>query len=1231
MSKILLSIVGVLCLFANIYGQNLLKNHDFSKLKKQLPAFWAFGKYSGAQAEIKLDNQIFHTSKPSLRILKSDDKGWVQLVQTVRLKALSQPRKIKVSAWIYSEKTKLGSLVIMGDSAKKRNIIWKNLKIFSGTFEWKKIEGTAIIPVGTIRLSISIRLNKKGLIWVNDCNVEFSNKHDSLLKNPELKGKINPLTRMPAGWQKKYVDGYENVSDIKVNGSVLQIIWKSGGAKFGAETFPVSLLKPGNYIFSAKCKILGNSSAQLSAGNYHSKQVKSDSWQAISVVFKVKAGESINPICWNLGQGNVQYQNFSLTKTTTKVVDSFPIQAFALPVQITKIWKGKNEFNTFADTPVPLSFEFKGDKSKFKKAALVIELPVELRIAEAYNMHTALTQVEKPQITPIERNGRKFNRYTFTNPRVFRIIQKAFAWERKLAMAIVPAKPELTEKVFPVYWYLTADRKKSEEHNFKLRLLPPMVKAKMPKSFPNYSWSLLDINFDSPALFKKVAEGIEKSGMNYRKRSSAHRYKKIDNILAARGWKFYVTNPDYYHPKFCGLNKSTLKDKIAMSKNPKGSTYAHKICPSYFNTSQEFRKHIYSFLQKKYSSYGIKNGDVIIFDIEPWQPMEWCFCESCRKDFAKKNNLKTIPAAQEIKNKHSGQWSAFRNAQTAETTKIIADFFRKNYPKSKIFDYDYVVDFSKPDYRNYYKAVAKDPKLNEKYIDGHFASYYHYTDKRAFDLIDINIKNLKKDYYVVAGLDRLGYLNSNEILSPRRMRMLLLASAVNGAKGFSIYSGEHFDGLYLQMFNRTMPLIAKMENTFQQGKRIDAQINITPLPYHIRKIKIGSKVKKIIRPNWKDYFASRAHKFNNNIIISLFNYNPTKKMFSTISLKVPTAKYTIINISSGKRLIPGNKTEYWTQKTLAGLIVKTDPMNTTFLNIRAYKTGDLSIPAITAAYLRAEFNRLKSQNTCTDEFKPVSSGDLKIEIDDIDDNGATEIVLSSKSQKIWIDPSLSGAVVRWKYKGSKLLGWNTDIPQKSRILCADRFWLPKAWRGPVSGKYTIKQASIIKNTAILELSKVLSSKGLVISKLYRLAANSSVLKVEYSIKNIGTSSSKFSFWVHNYPIFENSSNTPSTAIRLNLKSGTEKIFNQHISKFYPFSSKDNPGFSAKSLGGILTSNKISVINSINKTGISIQLSQEQVAGVYIWSSTNPTLEWIFKPAIIAPGGMWKGSFSFAPF
>lgn len=1220
------------------FGKNLLKNQDFMILKPEQmsPRYWGFDNFDGSDAEFFLDENVFHNKKPSIRIIKRNDKGWTQLYQTVKIQPLTHSCKIKLSTWILSENTKSGSLVVFANAAGKRNIIWKTVKSFQGTFDWKKIEGFVILPKQTDQLTISIRLNKEGLIWVDDCKMELlGEKPDDrreLLLNPSLRGEINPLNSLPSGWRKNHVDGYENVSSIQVKAPEVRIKWQSGGAKFGIAAATIANLQPGHYQFRAECRTSAGSEAQLSAGNEQSETVKSETWKTIAIIFQVKSSEIPQFICWNLGPGTVHYRNFSLKAVVDNANTAFPIQAEVMPVAITKVWKGEEEFYTFPDTPLPLSFLFKGDLRSFKKGALVLDLPAELYIAEAYNTHTNLTQCEIPVTTPVLRHGKKFIRYTYNNPQVFKIMQRDDAWERSLALLILPQKKNPPQKTFTVYWYLTADNRKSPEKSFQLHLLPAMKKTEKPENFFIWNWNQLDINFPTRTLREKVFRGMEKAGMSYRKRNTVPAYKRIDKELQERGWKFFVTEPDYYHIKFFGIANSPFQAKIPRVKSSNGMINKQKICPSYFNTDLEFRKELYGCLEAKSRLCGMKNNDPIVFDIEPWQPMEWCFCKACRKDFSEKFHLGHSLSAQEIITKYPVQWSAFRCCQTADTIKIIADFFRKKYPQSKIYDYDYVVDFRKTDYRSFYRSVAKDPQLNEAHFDGHFASYYHLTDKNACDLIDVNIRNLKKIYHTVAALDRPGYLNRHEVLSPARMRMLLLASVASGARGIAIYPGQYFDGLYMKMFNQTMPLVAELEKQIRHATRIDDKIAAEALPYVRQTIGTGKKIKTIQRPNWKEFFAYRAYKNNEDIILSLFNYNPVQILFVKLSLDLPGGRYTIIQIGTGKRLLPDKTQQYWTKSCLTEIMTETASMDASFLQIRHYRIGDDRLPADFSNSHIDKFQKIKQESSATGILKTVASNQLKIEADDIDENGELDVLLSSAQQKVWINPALSGAISAWKYREIPLLGWNTKIPQDSRLLCADRFWLPKSWRSSSSTKtYIVRKAEIIGDTAILELSKHFPDQQLELRKTYRIYATSDIVSVGYSIQNIGQLPIQFSFWIHNYPTMGNNCNVPSTEVTLALEKGEEKIFNQTISKFYPTSLKQGNDFPFRNLGEIIKSNQICVFCPDRKVGFHVRLSLTSLACIYIWSNLNPTIEWISKTIKLAPGEKWETCFTLTPF
>ncbi|MCF6174268.1 MAG: hypothetical protein L3J71_00720 [Victivallaceae bacterium] len=801
----------------------------------------------------------------------------------------------------------------------------------------------------------------------------------NLLKNPKLTGKIIQSTGLPQGWQRKYARSYENTSKIIVSGklAILKITWSGGGAKFGVTPQLKTKLSPGNYSLRALAQTSAGSQAMLSVGNYQSVPVKAEKWQQVSVDFNVIAGVQPESIYWNLGSGQTKYKNFSLVGIDRQISTNFPITALAMPVEINRLTSGREEFNSFADNPVPLAFDFKGDGRKYKINKLVLEIPAALKISEAFDSHLNMHRVETPEIVKIIRNGKPFLRYSYTNPKIFRALKPDYAWERKLILAIEPSTPNLGGQSFPIYWYITAGPLKGQEQQFIVNLLSPLVRTILPKNFPILCWRMNDINYINPGILKKVAANYEKAGIKYYKRSHNPnpQLKKIAATLGRRGWKKFTTLPDYYAKRY--YRAPFPVDTIKMAVDNKGKLTTHKMCPTYFNRDQAFRTNFHKLLDTKFAKDGTEDGDMICYDTEPWQPMEWCLCETCRQDFARQYKMKSVPSITTALTEYSDQWRDFRSAQTAETLKLQTEYLRKKFPDSPILDYDYVVNYNDPNYRSFFKSVAKDPALNEQYFDIHLASYYHHTGVKSFDLLKCNIEKLTKPYYVVSAIDKIGYLSKKYVLSPARIRLLLLASAVNGAEGFSIYPGMHLDGGYLKMFNQTLPIIAKLNSFFKKSTGIDDQVQITALPYSSRKIKTSTGIKTIIRPNWDDFFRFRAQQVKHKTLISLFNYNPQKTIFVKFSLKLNAGDYTIINAVTGQRMLPNNG-QSWSATALADITTKIAPVNTTFLLIRKYRSSDDKLPAITQQQLQQEFSRLKSSRKSYNSFQPRSSGKLKI-------------------------------------------------------------------------------------------------------------------------------------------------------------------------------------------------------------------------------------------------------------
>lgn len=764
----------------------------------------------------------------------------------------------------------------------------------------------------------------------------------NLLANPGLAGKINPLTSLPSGWEKATAPGYETVYNVKViadTPNILSLNWESGGAKCGVSPLTGEKLTAGKYIFRGQCRTVKDSRAVLGVDNAVSTAVSGSTWQPVSVVFNADNKSGNNLFCWNIGQGSVEFKNLEVCATAQQSEKKFPLEALVMPVENTVVWSGKPQVNSFEDAPVPVTFEFKRD-APFKQGRLVVELPEALQITSAYNYHPSLAHQEIPAVSTISRQGTGWRQYTFANPHIFNILQDKYAWGRKLVMAIEPAAP-VTQKSFTVFWHLEADGQAAPEQAFTFNLLPPLKKHAMPKKFPVFCWSMHDFCFADAGVTERMAGNFERAGINTRPRilMDSKEYRNIDKLVTARGWKLFVPNSDYADIKFCGLQKSPVLAKAKFVQYDTGKISSSQLCPAWFNTDPDFRKYLTGFLQDRYRKSGVTNGDIIIYDIEPWQPMTWCFCADCRSDFARRNKLSVTPSVTEILDKYAEKWSVFRCQQTAETTKLHTEIFKNLYPASPVFDYDYAIDFSKPDFKDYFRKVAKDSQLNEQYFDGHISSYYHYLDQQAFDLIDINVKNLKKDYYVICAIDKLGYLSKQKALSPDRLRMLLLASAINGAAGFAIFPGEHIDGSYLTMFNGTMHDIAEIEAILSSGRRIEKDITVKPF------ISAASLKHDAGRQApGDDFFRFRASRLNDQTLISLFNYDPVNALSVNIdSGENNDGEYTVMDISSGLRILPVTG-QAWNSSGLKKLAAVIKPMSATLLLIRKYQPADSTLP-----------------------------------------------------------------------------------------------------------------------------------------------------------------------------------------------------------------------------------------------------------------------------------------------
>jgi hypothetical protein len=62
----------------------------------------------------------------------------------------------------------------------------------------------------------------------------------------------------------------------------------------------------------------------------------------------------------------------------------------------------------------------------------------------------------------------------------------------------------------------------------------------------------------------------------------------------------------------------------------------------------------------------------------------------------------------------------------------------------------------------------------------------------------------------------------------------------------------------------------------------------------------------------------------------------------------------------------------------------------------------------------------------------------------------------------------------------------------------------------------------------------------------------------------------------------------------------------------------------------LAKNRVTAVNSADKSAITVEFDLKQLVTVYVWSKTNPTMELIYRRTTVAPGKTWETAVTLIP-
>ena len=703
---------------------------------------------------------------------------------------------------------------------------------------------------------------------------------DKLIRDGGFEGKKGK-DGISAAWANYVFDGAETVTRLEertkapASGRKSVVVRRISGGSLGgiiqrrikvrentAYTLSVRVQNGQDSAAFVRIDFLNNAGVLL--GQFASEDFSPAEWKTLSIDFLTPdAAVAINVILGMRGRSWTAFDDVSLAvndKAPQLNWDGFA--ARCIPVETVAAWLGKPVFSTFEDSPCALSFQFKGNSRKVVKPALVLDLPAELRIAEAFQQHPGWGSALKPKVSDLQIDGKNYRRYRFDRSAIFQRLLPAWGWQRILNVGLMPVEKNAAGKEYTAYWHLENKNEQSPRNRFSIRILPALPERPMPKDFYVGLWVGYENDYPSREVFMAAIRKMEKSNMIGTVLLSAA--KGNNEILRQRGWKLacgsFQGDQAYQFSHLPKELQKKLKPKF-YAKNANGKTYG-RSCPQFFLTDPDYTK--FAEESMKNALRHVKDGERVILDSEPWRPHSWCYCDDCIAAFTEFAGLKERPAAAEISKKYYAQWRAFRVDQSRRVSAKLTALAKQTRPQSPVYDYNYPIDYdSQKAIDVFLSRCSKDPRGMESFLDGHLCSFYHTLGKSMFDLARIGRKHLKKDYFPILAIDPPGYLAKASVLSPDRFRMMTEAAAALGCKGVWIYSSTVVDGTMIRGIHEAMVKIARVEEFYRTPE----------LP---GKVSVESS---------SDQVRNTTHQLNGKTLVSVFNFDDKNGAEVTIPVK----------------------------------------------------------------------------------------------------------------------------------------------------------------------------------------------------------------------------------------------------------------------------------------------------------------------------------------------------------
>ena len=573
--------------------------------------------------------------------------------------------------------------------------------------------------------------------------------------------------------------------------------------------------------------------------------------------------------------------------------------------------------NLFADRIARFDFCFMHDGDKviehLHKAVLTVDLPPHLAVRSVAVMQ-AWRYVGKRYDFPSETvrvDGEELRRYTLPLPNIAVTKMKpsegfeVFTGCRTLVF--VEARGKLPETC-KVSWKITGGPVATIAGAFPVRFFPSPRGTPHPQRLVLTDQQPIPFGCNDVQEIASTANLLREVGISVVDESNARTLREagLPNLWAQAGFAFLGP----FHKgiaRFGGIKETTPSEDIRdylvgldgrRSKGRVMSTLGMRIfCPI-----SEYTPGRYAFeMLKKNAFDAIANGARwVVADLEP--PIYgYCFCDDCRKAFAKHAGLReeevmTLKPA-ELVLKYVAPWYRFRSWQTAQLYWNIKQAVQAKHPEVQIVANEILLS-PENDLGELPWGVcqfAEDPRLIDGSVDAHtMDTLYGFLDGVH---VDAQRRCTTKPLWAATGSSYCvhyshGCVAARRALAEKTGRPLgynrrgdiqkldMVHVAASGARGINVTLSED-DGLIeaevATKVAEASAILAKTEDFYLDGRRADEAVEVVDLtegdsPFTKDKGIISGRIWSYF---WRTFGAVqyRVHRRDRDTLVSLFNWD----------------------------------------------------------------------------------------------------------------------------------------------------------------------------------------------------------------------------------------------------------------------------------------------------------------------------------------------------------------------